>query len=212
MVAVRPYTVQLAQGWNLISFPGTPVQSDLGRVFPLGCGVSVVLAYRNGDWETAVQEENGLWRGNLNAVQAGYGYWVHASQHTTFAVGPLASPLSASLTGVANLAQGWNLVGVLDSVDVLDVELRPLNDATNTYSLDMYLEGIPWRVAYGYSAVPAGWFKATPGDDSPVWTGFGYWVWIGGSPTRLPEEPPALNMGLGKDASTLGGSGYPPLN
>ena len=206
MVAVKPYTVQLAEGWNLVSLPGTPDRPGLSSVFPLGCGVGIVLAYRNGDWETAVQHEDGRWFGKLSAVEAGYGYWVHASQHTTLTTGPLVPSLSASLSDVVSLVQGWNLVGVLD------VELRPFDEATDAYSLDMYLEGIPWRVAYGYSTVPAGWIKATPGNDSPVWTGFGYWVWIGVSATRLPEEPPALSMGFGKDASTLGGSGYPPLN
>ena len=205
MVLVNRYTVPLAEGWNLISFPGTPAQSDLSSVFPRGCGVGVVLAYRNGDWETAVQEENGLWRGKLNAVQAGYGYWVRASQHTSLAIGPLVPSSSASLPNVVRLVQGWNLIGVLDA------ELRPFGEVTDAYSLDSYLQGIPWRVAYGFSTVPAGWIKATPGDGSPVWAGFGYWLWVGNSTADVPSEPPSDFMGVGREASLLD-SGFPAMN
>ena len=191
MVAVKPYTIPLADKWNLVSFPGTPERPGLESVFPLGSGVDAVLAYRQGGWETAVQHEDGRWFGKLSSIEAGYGYWVHARGRTAIETSPLVPCHSTSLSGVVGLMPGWNLVGVVDT------ELQPYGESPLKRSLDAYLEDVQWRVAFRYHNGPsaAGWVKAFPGDDSMACNGHAYWLWISETAANLPSAPPSMFTG-----------------
>ena len=201
MTGLKPYTLPLSQGWNMISLPGVPARPDLASIFSRASGVGPVLAYRDNDWETAIQQEDGRWRGRLTAVEVGYGYWVHAREQVVLATSLLPLSPSAPLGNLVSLVPGWNLIGIVDT------ELRPFGESASTRTLDRYLEGIPWRVAYRYDTNRALWSKCTPGDGSLISNGYAYWLWVGASETRIPKEPPLL----GKDASIFG-SGFPPFN
>ena len=78
-----PYELNVVPGWNLISFPGTPHDPSLGGVIPSDARVSPVLAYQDGDWVTAAMGADGVWRGNLTEVEAGFGYWLFTTTYAT---------------------------------------------------------------------------------------------------------------------------------
>ena len=61
----QPYEIEVQPGWNLISLPATPVESAIGAVLASNQYISPVLGYQQGDWITAIREEDGTWRGRL---------------------------------------------------------------------------------------------------------------------------------------------------
>ena len=77
-VARKPYEVSLIPGWNLVSVPGTPLDSSVGAVMASAGKAGIVLAYQDDAWLTAVND-NGTWRGTLTDVVGGYGYWVQTT-------------------------------------------------------------------------------------------------------------------------------------
>jgi len=76
--------IHLWEGWNLISFPRTPVDPTLSEVFA-DMGVTRVYTYENYRWYGSMYDtESGRWftpRGlrGLSRVKAGVGYWVYCS-------------------------------------------------------------------------------------------------------------------------------------
>ena len=79
------YEVTLHPGWNLVSLPGTPAQPALHDVIP-GTGlVTPVLSYQQGDWVSAVLDQDGTWRGKLQEITSGYGYWMFSIAPLTIA-------------------------------------------------------------------------------------------------------------------------------
>ena len=74
----QPYEIEVQPGWNLISLPATPVEAAIGDVLANNQYISPVLGYQQGDWVTAIREEDGTWRGRLETIDGGYGYWLHA--------------------------------------------------------------------------------------------------------------------------------------
>ena len=80
----KPYKISVTPGWNLISLPAHAAGVwDRGVCWPNNPYISPVLGYQEGDWVTAIQEEDGTWRGRLTEIKGGYGYWVHARTFET---------------------------------------------------------------------------------------------------------------------------------
>ena len=75
----EPYEIKVSPGWNLISLPATPLEPAIGSVLENNPYISPVLGYQEGDWVTAIQQEDGTWRGRLTELTGGYGYWIHAT-------------------------------------------------------------------------------------------------------------------------------------
>ena len=182
------YSLPLAEGWNLISFPGAPSEADIYDVLPAeSWWVDLVLSYQQGEWRTAVRDETGLWRGeNPPDFGAGHGYWLHAFQSGTLETMLLpVGDIRPSLSNHATLSAGWNLIGVID---------RELLSHGQSHSagltLDEYLSGSPWGVAFAYATTRAEWQRFNPGGDEPIRNGWGYWLWAGTEPP--PDEPPSF--------------------
>ena len=76
--------LHLWEGWNLISFPRTPVDPSLDAVFG-DMGVTKVYTYNNYRWYgSAYDAESGTWRNPrgvraIRDVEPGVGYWVYCS-------------------------------------------------------------------------------------------------------------------------------------
>lgn len=76
--------MHLWEGWNLISFPRTPVDPTLRGVFG-DMGVNKIYTFKNSRWYGSIYDiESGKWttpRGlrGLSTVEAGVGYWVYCS-------------------------------------------------------------------------------------------------------------------------------------
>ena len=157
------HSIPLTRGWNLISFPYTPVRPALADVFQ-DTSVSVVLSYWDGEWVTAVNED-GLWTGTLGEVSGGYGYWVMT---------PTDEELVVTMKGSARvrIIQGWNLLGVIGEEE---------RDA------DAYFDALDWRVANTLEAPvedvdnDGSWQKIRRGEHGTLYPHKGYWVWSNGS-------------------------------
>ena len=109
----EPYEIDVSPGWNLISLPATPLEPAIGDVLANNQYISPVLGYQEGDWITAIREEDGTWRGRLETIDGGYGYWIHA--RTFESIETMLSEVDpAGTLPTVPVTAGWNLLGVLD--------------------------------------------------------------------------------------------------
>ena len=212
----EPYEIDVKPGWNLISLPATPVESAIGDVFSGNEYISPVVGYQNGDWVTAVQEEDGTWRGRLETIQGGYGYWVLARTFSTIET-MLSQVDPAGTLPTVPVTNGWNLLGVLDIYQNAAGD-PPGVAKENGDEADNYFSSIPWRVAYTYTTDTSAWTKTTPKTDTivegrtvddlgsgnrkievkegaetvekvatqEILNGMGYWVWSSEPSTLVP--------------------------
>ncbi len=182
----EPYELDVVPGWNLISFPGTPQDPSLGSVVPSGARVSPVLAYQDGDWLTAVVDEEGEWGGNLTRFEAGFGYWLFTTTYAT--LNPLIPEHEQSTTPpTAPVRHGWNLLGVIDIFR--NPAGTPPGPNGGDSEADHYFGSIPWSLAYGYDTVRSQWVRSIPGADGDapeILNGKGYWVWSSEPGTLVP--------------------------
>ncbi len=194
--ARQPYEVEVQPGWNLISLPATPVDPAIGAVLANNQYISPVLGYQEGDWITAIREEDGTWRGRLADIVGGYGYWVHA--RTFESVETMLSEVDpAGTLPTVPVTAGWNLLGVLDIFqnDTGDPPGEMTSDGEFTsanYEADNYFSSIDWKVAYTYDTRHSLWIKSTPENPDPeggpkeIMNGKGYWVWSPAPNTLVP--------------------------
>ncbi len=177
----QPYEVEINPGWNLISFPGNPLDTTVGAVISGDLRVDTVLGFQGGEWVTAVRNDDGRWMGTLGDIVGGYGYWVRTTVVETIeTVIPPVRPDLVVLPSVPIVA-GWNLVGVID------LEQR---DAGTGHNVDQYLTslGRNWRVAYSFETQQNSWAKLLPGatQNNEVQNGKGYWLWNTAPGTLVP--------------------------
>ena len=180
----KPYKIGVKPGWNLVSLPATPVDPAIGSVLEGNGYITPVLGYQDGDWLTAIRQEDGTWRGRLTELEGGYGYWVHA--RTFESISTMLSEVDPAATlPTVPVTAGWNLLGVLDIFQNAEGE-APGQEGDNGDEADNYFSSIPWRVAYAYDTTKSLWIKTTPkatatGADSKevqeILNGNGYWVW-----------------------------------
>ena len=206
VVEREPYELNVQPGWNLISFPGTPAEPSLGGVIPSGARISPVLAYQDGDWLTAVVNQEGEWGGNLKRFEAGFGYWLLATTYATLS--PLIPEHERTDTPLtAPVRHGWNLLGVMDIFQ--SPAGTPPGPDGGDGEADNYFGSIPWRIAYTYDTVRSLWVRSIPGADraapdgtsadesgfrlvdgevvtQEILNGKGYWVWSAEPGTLAP--------------------------
>ena len=118
------YTKRLNPGWNLVSIPGEPADSDISVVFGSDIEVRTVYTYNPiipGGWMVAVRESmDSEWQGDLKEITARQGYWVlsDAIQDWDVSIPRLAGGAVGTGTPiqppVIALYAGWNLVPVID--------------------------------------------------------------------------------------------------
>ncbi|MCY4583528.1 MAG: hypothetical protein OXE50_12160 [Chloroflexi bacterium] len=188
-----PYEVQLSPGWNLISLPGTPEQPALGDVVPSRGLVTPVLSYQDGDWRTAILDD-GVWRGRLEQIVGGYGYWMFSIAAETIAVDIPDQERREKLPSVP-VTHGWNLLGVIDLFRNEQGEPPGPEDGGGGEA-DHYFATIPWRMAYTFDTPRNRWVRLIPRDDDAgtpddteppeIVNGRGYWVWSEEPSTLVP--------------------------
>ena len=160
----EPYEIAVSPGWNLISLPATPLEPAIEAVLANNQYISPVLGYQEGDWVTAIREEDGTWRGRLTEIDGGYGYWVHA--RTFESIETMLSEVDpAGTLPTVPVTAGWNLLGVLDIFQNDEGE-APGTAGDNGDEADNYFSSIPWKVAYSYLTSHSLWIKAVPNTDT----------------------------------------------
>ena len=112
-----PFEIKLTPGWNLVSLPAEPQDSDINMVFAAH-SASIVLTYdptQAGAWLSASRGDEGMLAGSLDSISARVAYWIFTDSFDSLKVpvqrqsggAPVALP-------TVNLVAGWNLLPVLD--------------------------------------------------------------------------------------------------
>lgn len=172
------YEVSMSPGWNLISLPGTPVDSDLDSVLPDSMKASRVLAWADGAFEVNERGSDGTWdaSGGVTELVAGQGYWVFTTAFESIeALIPLPDP--SSILPTVEVVGGWNLLGVVD--------LAQNDEGFDIGTPDEYLASIDALVVYSYDTQANAWTRLDNGA-TEMEVGSGYWVWANKAGTLVP--------------------------
>ena len=184
------YKVAMSPGWNLISLPGTPVDSDIDSVLPDSMKASRILQWVDGAFEVNERGGDGTWdpSGGVTEIVAGPGYWVFTTAFEDIeALIPLPDP--ANILPTVAVVGGWNLLGVID--------LGQAKDGTGVGNPNGYMASIDFSVVYSYDTQANSWDRLANGGtcaapDAPpaladcMSTGSGYWVWANKAGTLVP--------------------------
>lgn len=169
----KPYKLTLNPGWNLVSLPGQPADTDINAVIPADHPIDAVRGYDPmvpGAWLIAEEGGDGTFSGTLETIEAGTAYWIKSTSFQDLEVSiPKPTPGSLTLLPTISISQGWNLVPILD-VDG-DFELA---DQTPT---DNYFSGLTTgsiAAIYTYNTVTNSWMAV---EEDGVALGKGYWVY-----------------------------------
>ena len=181
------FVLDLVTGWNAISVPADPIDTNIESVFT-NPAIQSVIGWDTEGWRVAVRRD-GVWEssqtfGSLTDVRARYGYWVKSESFVQQRVA-LRGTIRRSDGVVPSLYQiptldGWNFVGVVDNdgdqtEDHFGISLRDSQDVPVTAS--DYL-GPNFIRAYTWDATFNRFDTLRPTDTMRI--GDGVWVFYGG--------------------------------
>jgi hypothetical protein len=174
----KGYEVALRPGWNLVSFPGDPVDTAIDSVLPADHPATDVLAYDAGLWTSAARGEGNVWEGDLTDIDGQHAYWINSTKTDT-----LAAVLIEPGTGEASrppafpLIVGWNLIPVTD-LDQGPAGERMHDDYFTSMLEDDFVRG------YVFNAQSRRWERL--GYMSEVSNGQGVWVYSRSNVVLVP--------------------------
>ncbi len=161
-------TIQLSEGWNLISLPlipnSTNIEDILAGLSEEG-SVDSVQYYDNesGEWLSYVVSD-GI--GDLLTMEDGKGYWVYAKQPTSLTInGSETNAAPYNPVNIYKAGKGWNLIG-----------LKSVNDmAVENYISQIGDNDLIWEYSNGqYELI----YSSTEDKSNIMKTGFGYWLYV----------------------------------
>ena len=167
----KPYTLKLNPGWNLVSIPGEPMDSDINTVIPADHPATTVLTYDPsvpGGWLTALRGADGSFTGTLTNISAGRAYWVQTPSFEGLKVDIPKQAVGAQILPTIAIAQGWNLIPILD----VDGDFM-LSDAEDYNYFSGLSDGAVTGI-YTFNTITNSWTGIAEGD---VEIGKGYWVY-----------------------------------
>ena len=167
----KPYSLALNPGWNLVSIPGEPMDSDINTVMA-DHPATQVLTYDPsvpGGWLTALRGSDGSFSGTLTNITAGRAYWIETPTFQGLKVDIPKQAVGANVLPAINIVQGWNLIPILDLDG--DFEMDDATDDDNYFSglSDGSVTGI-----YTFNTITGSWSSV---DETDVEIGKGYWVY-----------------------------------
>ncbi|MBI2045561.1 hypothetical protein HYT23_05885 [Candidatus Pacearchaeota archaeon] len=173
--------IPIYKKWNLISVPFDLLNEDVEDVFSQleedGTHITEVWTYDEDGWH--VYHSNISLPSDLETIEPGYGYWVHADCETNdedelcddLEVGGALLSAGPEVPPTRELQAGWNLIGRYYSVEEEQEAGCALSSLVDTSM------GFPrWSSLWRYNAAGINdWFE---GLNSWDWTyhGEGYWV------------------------------------
>ena len=166
-----PYTLKLNPGWNLVSIPGEPMDSDINTVFSANHPATTVLTYDPsvpGGWLTALRGADGSFTGTLSNITAGRAYWVQTPSFEGVKVDIPKQAVGAQILPTIAIAQGWNLIPILD----VDGDFE-LSDAEGYNYFSGLSEGSVTGI-YTFNTITNSWSSVAEAD---VEIGKGYWIY-----------------------------------
>lgn len=168
------YDIDLAEGWNLISTPLIPDDSDIAVVLAdITDNVSVIWAYIYDEDGFASWKVWGSGPATLTEIVDGQGYWIEMTADNTLTVTGTELPAPPNAPPAYNLYAGWNLIG-FKSVDVLEADVY-LGATVTAGVVRMY----------GYDAVGGVYTTILVTADS-LQPGQGYWLAVSADGTIYP--------------------------
>ena len=177
IVARKLVEIDLTPGWNLISLPGMPANTDVNAVIT-NMDVSAVVTYDPsvpGGWAQAVRETaTSSLSGTLMTISGNTGIWIKTSSFKSLEV-DIPPVGQGTIPPSFTLLAGWNLVPVVAvQTGVEDVDA------------DTYLSGLKWSRGYGYDSLTGTLQGFVPLGDDVVMVGKGYWVFVSEDGTLVP--------------------------
>ena len=167
-----PYTLKLNPGWNLVSIPGEPMDSDINAVIPADHPTMTVLTFDPsvpGGWLTALRGSDGSFSGTLTDITAGRAYWINTPSFEGVKVDiPKQAAGVAQVLPTISIAKGWNLIPILD----VDGDFE-LSDAEGYNYFNGLSEGTVTGI-YTFNTITNSWSSVAEED---VEIGKGYWVY-----------------------------------
>ena len=167
-----PYTLKLNPGWNLVSIPGEPMDSDINAVIPADHPAMTVLSFDPsvpGGWLTALRGSDGSFSGTLTDITAGRAYWINTPSFEGVKVDiPKQAAGVAQVLPTISIAKGWNLIPILD----VDGDFE-LSDAEGYNYFNGLSEGTVSGI-YTFNTITNSWSSVAQED---VEIGKGYWVY-----------------------------------
>jgi hypothetical protein len=188
------FAIGLFAGWNSVSFPSNPLDTDVNSVLS-NSGVKQVVAYDattpSQPWRIASKVGSAAYTSQtepgLTSITAGPGYWVETANFEDQKValeGPTGpGDARPGLTTIAT-GNGWNLVGVVD-------QSRSQTQATNKAGIlqrpnaaggdvpvtnSTYFDTVNSDRAYTFDTVTSKFRNQATGDNLIIGTGI--WVFI----------------------------------
>jgi hypothetical protein len=156
------HDIALGTGWNLISSPWYVEAGDRAPAdFLADILGNLQTAYGfNCDTDTWSTYSPGA-PGSLAQMRDGPGYWLLMNAPDTLSIEGELGPADGN-AGMPeyNVCTGWNLIGV--------------KNGETPITIDAYLAGTDFKVAYGYDNTTGSYFQLTSG--SMMNPGEGYWV------------------------------------
>lgn len=150
-------SIDLVEGWNLISLPLIPLDSDIDVVLAGILDDVISVWYWAGSWDTFVPGAPS----DLHSMADGKAYWINMEAAQTLNLAGTEMPKGAELPPTYDVVAGWNMVGV--------------KSTNNVTALD-YLYGTDYVRIYGFK--DGAWFTIPgPNYNTPEMVpGLGYWV------------------------------------
>ena len=158
--------ISLYTGWNLISLPLIPGNTDIATVLTgvsVPGNVTMVYYWYNDGTTTAWQTFTPGAGGTLTTMEDGKAYWMYMSGADTLTMTGRTMPAPPGVPPIYAVYGGWNFVG-----------FKSLITQVNTaYLVNL---GTNYSVVYGYKTV-GGYSLIQPGGGN-METGYGYWLWL----------------------------------
>jgi hypothetical protein len=150
-------SIDLVEGWNLISLPLIPLDSDIDVVLAGILDDIISVWYWAGSWDTFVPGAPS----DLHSMEDGKAYWINMEVAQTLNLAGTEMPKGAQLPPTYDVVAGWNMIGV--------------KSTNNVTALD-YLYGTDYVRIYGFK--DGAWFTIPgPNYNTPEMVpGLGYWV------------------------------------
>ena len=191
-----PFEKRLSPGWNLVSLPGEPANSNIASVFGSDVEVRTVYTYDPvipGGWMVAVRETlESDWQGDLTEISGQRGYWVlsDAIQDWEVSIPRLAGGAAGTGTPiqppVIALYAGWNLIPVID--------ISGDGAGGDTIRADVYLEklgdGLDLARVLGFNTIRNQWQTVLDPDmqmNNTLEIGSAYWIFVREAGSLVPS-------------------------
>jgi len=174
------FEIDLVEGWNLISLPLIPDDSDITVIISsdtISTGdvssIGIVRAYdpATGEFPYYMPSDGS---GELAEMVDGVGYWVFMNEDATLTVTGLRWPTPPAVPPSYDVIVGWNLIGFKSLAD----------DSAASYLAN--IEGT-YPVLWIYDATAGKYVNVKDAEDGMI-AGHGFWIWVTEAGTIVPPQ------------------------